>query len=134
MLVITGVWLSVLGVLAVIAGLADSRRVQRLRRTGVMDWATVVRSASGPGDRPDEHSPATIQFALADGRVVEQIFPRSGRAVAPKSGRKILVWYDPADPADVLVYGRYGTRVNRFFIAVGCMLLVAGAALASLVH
>jgi hypothetical protein len=134
MLVITGVRLSVLGVLAAIAGLADSRRVQRLRGTDVMDWATVVRSASGPGDRPDQPSPATIQFALADGRVVEQILPRSGRAAAPKSGQKILVWYDPADPADVLVYGRFGTHIDRIFIVGGCILLVAGAAIAALAH
>jgi Protein of unknown function (DUF3592) len=134
MLVITGVWLSVLGALAAIAGLADRRRVQRLRRTGVMDWATVVARAIRPGERPDGSSPAIIQFPLADGRVVERILSRSGRAVTPEPGQKILVWYDPADPADVLVYGRYGTRVDRFFIAVGCILLVAGAALASLAH
>jgi hypothetical protein len=42
-----------------------------------------------------------------------------------------VLWY-PADPADVLVYGRFGTRVDRFFITVGCILLVAGGAVASL--
>jgi hypothetical protein len=57
MLVVTGVWLSLVGALAAIAGLADSRRVRRLRRTGVKDWATVVRSPVRPGDSDEGLSP-----------------------------------------------------------------------------
>jgi hypothetical protein len=78
--------------------------------------------------------PAMIRFSLADGRVVEQIFPTSGRASTLNAGQKILVWYDLADPADVLVYGRRGKRVDGIFIAIGCVLFVAGTAIAALGH
>ena len=129
MLVVTGAWLSLVGALAAIAGLADSRRVRRLRRNGVKDWATIVGSGIGPGDSAEVPSPEMIRFSLADGRVVEKILPNPGRA-----GQKILVWYDPDDPADVLVYGRQGRRVDGIFIAIGCVMFVAGAAIAALGH
>ncbi len=42
----------------------------------------------------------------------------------------MLVWYDPADPQDVLVYGREGRIANRLFLAAGLLFLVIGAGIA----
>ena len=35
-----------------------------------------------------------------------------GRARRLKVGQKVLVWYDPADPSDMLVYGQLVPREN----------------------
>jgi hypothetical protein len=41
----------------------------------------------------------------------------------------VLVWYDPADPQEVLVYGREGRIANRLFLAAGLVLIGVGIAL-----
>ena len=38
----------------------------------------------------------------------------------------MLIWYDPADPDDVLVYGRWGRTADRAFLTVGLLLIVVG--------
>jgi hypothetical protein len=42
----------------------------------------------------------------------------------------VLVWYDPADPGDVIVYGSDGRWSDRLFIAAGSVAVVAGTILA----
>ena len=73
-----------------------------------------------------------IQYALPDGQVVERISPQPARkAAALRPGQHVLVWYDLADPQDVLVYGREGRIANRLFVAAGLALIGAGIALFS---
>jgi hypothetical protein len=136
MLVITGLVLALGGALAAIAGLTDMRRMRRLRRSGVKEWATVVHPAAQPPRRGDDLGPlpAMLRYSIADGRVAEQVFPRSGEADTLDRDQKILVWYDPADPSDVLVYRRHGDRASVVFLAAGCALVAAGLAIAALGH
>jgi hypothetical protein len=42
----------------------------------------------------------------------------------------VLVWYDPADPGDVLVWGREGRRSDRVFLAAGLLVVAVGLAIA----
>ena len=39
----------------------------------------------------------------------------------------MLVWYDPADPQDVLAYGREGRIANRLFLTAGLLFMLIGA-------
>jgi len=85
-----------------------------------------------PGPR-DAESPRRnlIQYPLEDGRVIERLCPRPVRkAAAPAAGQKLLVWYDPADPTDVLVNGSDGRYGDLVFLAVGLSFIVFGLALA----
>jgi hypothetical protein len=136
MLVITGLVLALAGALAAIAGLTDMRRMRRLRRSGVKEWATVVHPAAEPPRRGDDSGPlpAMLRYSLADGHVVEQVFPRPGDVGTPDREQKVLVWFDPDDPSDVLVYGRHGNRANALFLAAGCALVAAGLAIAGHGH
>ena len=47
-------------------------------------------------------------------------------------GQKVLVWYDPADPQDVLVYGRDGRIADLGFVLAGTVFVLAGAAIAAI--
>jgi hypothetical protein len=61
-----------------------------------------------------------IQYALTDGQVVERLSPvPASKAAALRPGQRVLVWYDPADPHDVLVDGREGRLADRPFVADG---------------
>jgi len=72
-----------------------------------------------------------LQYALADGRMVERPAPAAGRKPVPaEPGRTVLIWYDPADPDDVLVYGRWGRAVDRAFLATGILFILLGVAVA----
>ncbi len=46
----------------------------------------------------------------------------------------MLIWYDPADPDDVLVYGRWGRAVDRAFLIVGLLLILIGTAISVAGH
>jgi hypothetical protein len=41
----------------------------------------------------------------------------------------VLIWYDPADPADVLVYGQQGRVSDLVFLIGGAALILFGAAI-----
>ena len=107
------------------------RQSRRLRRDGVSAWAVAVPPAVPTGEQPDWPPHRTmIQYALPDGQVVERISPQPARkAAALRPGQHVLVWYDPADPQDVLVYGREGRTANRLFLAAGLVLIGVGLAL-----
>jgi hypothetical protein len=136
MLIIYGVWLALAGALAALAGLSGMRRVRRLRRGGVMVWATPVTPAEAE-QRPSAGSRghALIQYTLADGRVLEQRVPAPPRRSASlRPGKKVLVSYDPEDPGDVLVYGRWGRAADRAFVTTGVLGILIGAGIATLGH
>jgi Protein of unknown function (DUF3592) len=128
---VVAAWICLAGVLAGLAGLASLRQTRKLRRAGKTAWATIVPAADEPPEKAGRQPRRVmVQFALPDGRVIELPCPRAAGAPDLEPGHKILVWYDPADPADVLVYRRGGRLADGLFIAAGCALLVAGIAVA----
>ena len=57
--------------------------------------------------------------------------PAAGfKAARLQAGQKVLVWYDPKDPGDILVYGRWGRAADSAFIATGAFLVLTGLWLA----
>jgi Protein of unknown function (DUF3592)/Mu transposase, C-terminal len=130
-MVVFGVWLVLAGAIAALAGQAGTARRRRLRGRGLTAWAMVLPTPADPAD--PEHRPAgvSVQFALRDGRVIERGYARPGRrSRAPQPGQRVLVWYDPADPADVLVYASDGRWSDRAFVAMGVLLIVGGSSIA----
>jgi hypothetical protein len=134
MLTVIGILLAVPGGLAVLTGASAMYRVRRLRRAGVATWALALAPAmSGDGDWQSAGPPREmlIQYTLADGRVFERATLASAGRKAPLTpGQKVLVWYDPEDPDDVLVYGRWGRFADRAFIAAGTLFVLIGGWLA----
>jgi hypothetical protein len=126
MAVAVGVWMALAGALALLVGLAARHHARRLRRDGVRVWAVTMRQSLDDGGEQ-----VTMRYPLADGRAVERPVPaRTKRAAPLLPGDKVLIWYDPADPAEVLVYGREGRVSDLAFVVVGVILILAGAALA----
>ena len=137
MAVAVGVWIALAGALAVLVGLSARRRVRRLRDSGVKVWAMAVphpapgNSPSGNSPDPDGSEQVMLQYTLTDGRVLERPVTAS-RARPLTPGQKVLIWYNPDDPADVLVYGRDARKSDVTFIAVGLAFILAGSILAIL--
>jgi len=132
MLIVIGVWFALAGGLAVLAGLTGMRRARRLRRGGSPVWAVALPQPISK-DQEAGGSPGRtmIQYTLADGRVVERVSPGSARkATMLRPGQKVLVWYDPDDPQDVLVYGREGRAADLAFVIAGALFIVLGTGLA----
>jgi hypothetical protein len=154
MLIVIGIWLAVAGGVAALAGLSGMHRVRRLRGAGVATWALPVpEPVSGPeepvpgpepapgpepvsGPGPPAGSPLRVllQYRLADGRVLERSArARAANKVPLRPGEPVLIWYDPADPDDILIYGRWGRGADRAFLAAGTLLVLTGVALAAAV-
>ncbi len=130
-----GVWFALAGAIAALAGLSGMRRSRRLRRDGLSAWAVAV-SPAVPAADPSDGSPrrTLIQYSIPDGRVVERISPRPARKAASlRPGQQVLVWYDPEDPEDVLVYGREGRAADRVFVAVGVLFVLIGTGIAGFI-
>jgi hypothetical protein len=51
-----------------------------------------------------------------------------------RPGQKVLVWYDPDDPQDVLVYGREGRVADLVFVIAGALFIALGAGIAASGH
>jgi Protein of unknown function (DUF3592) len=134
MAILTGLLLALPGALAVLAGLAGMHRVRRMRRTGVTTWAVAAAAPRSSDEQPAGSSrPQLLQYRLADGRILEHAAPAPARRSASlQPGQKVLVWYDPDDPADILVYGRWGRSADRAFVAAGSLFIAIGAGLAAL--
>jgi hypothetical protein len=132
MSILVGVLVALPGGLAALAGVAAMHRRRWLRRGGVTTWAMAVPSPVATDEHGSRLPPRTlIQYQLTDGTVMEQICPRpAGRAASLQPGQKVLIWYDPADPQDVLVYGREGRRADRAFVLVGALLILVGTGIA----
>ena len=127
MAVVIGLWFAAPGFVAALSGLTARGRVRRLRRSGRSAWAMVV-PAPIDADAPRRN---LIQYPLEDGRVIERLCPLPVRkATAPVAGQRLLVWYDPADPTDVLVNGWDGRYQDLVFLAVGVSFLVFGVSIA----
>lgn len=127
-----GVWLAAVGCLAALVGLSSMRRLRRLRSRGVAVWAMAVPSPA-PARAEERGDRTLLQYALEDGRVVEQMWPcgiRRGAKLAP--GDRVLIWYDPIDPHDVLVFGREGRGSDWAYVTAGTLLIVAGILVAAL--
>jgi hypothetical protein len=63
-------------------------------------------------------------------RVLEETL--TGKAAALLPGERVLIWYDPTDPADVLVHGRQRRLSDLVLLAVGVFFVAAGAVTAIL--
>jgi Protein of unknown function (DUF3592) len=129
---VIGFWFAFVGGVAALAGLTARHRARRLRRSGQSAWAIVVPSPAAPGEPPSStRHRHLIQYPLADGRVIEQFCPRPLRnAAAPRVGQQVPVWYNPADPSDVLVNGWDGRLSDLAFLAVGVFFIVLGLGVA----
>jgi Protein of unknown function (DUF3592)/Mu transposase, C-terminal len=136
MSILIGIWFALVGGLAVLAGLSGMRHGRRLRRDGLSTWAIAVPPPVLASDRPGGSPRRTlIRYTLTDGRVVERISPEPARRAASlRPGQKVLVWYDPEDPQDVLVYGREGRFADRAFLAVGVLFMIVGTGTAAFIH
>jgi hypothetical protein len=131
-MVVYGVWLALSGGIAWLAGLAGARRRRRLRSSGRIAWAMVLPTPSARDEAAPGRPGISVQFALDDGRVIERAHGRRARrSAALRPGQRVLVWYDPEDPGDVLVYGSDGRWSDRTFLAVGLVLVVVGVLLAT---
>jgi hypothetical protein len=117
-----GIWMALSGVVPTLAGLTSLRRARRLRRRGVQAWAAAVPDSSSNGDRG-----TVLQYRLPDGRTFEQ--PGAGKTAALLPGERVLIWYDPADPQDILVQGHDGRVSDVVFVIAGAALVAAGAVL-----
>jgi len=136
MLIVIGVWFALAGGVAALAGLTGMRRTRRLRRGGSPVWAVALPGQVSMDEEPGGSPGRTvIQYTLADGRVVERPSPGPARKAAMlRPGQKVLVWYDPDDPQDVLVYGREGRAADLAFVIAGVLFIVLGAGLAAVGH
>jgi Protein of unknown function (DUF3592) len=131
MLIIVGAWFAVAGGLAVLAGLAGRWRSRRLRSAGSPVWARIVAGPVPPW--PPDGSPVRpmLQYMLADGQMMERIAPgRARKAGRLRPGQPVLIWYDPADPDDILVFGHEGRAANIAFVITGLLLILTGGWLA----
>jgi hypothetical protein len=130
MQVMIGLVFAFAGGVAALAGMTARSRVRRLRRSGRSAWAMVVPAPISADDGESARR-NVIQYLLEDGHVIERLCPRPIRkAASPRVGQRVPIWYDPADPTDVLVNGWDGRYVDRAFLAVGLFFIVFGMAIA----
>jgi hypothetical protein len=117
-----------------LAGLSAMRHWRTLRATGVPVWAMAVPAPASAADRREGLARRPmIQYALADGRVIERTCPGSVRKAAKLApGERVLVLYNPLDPQDVLLHGRDARLGDRALVAAGVLCAFAGAAIAVL--
>jgi hypothetical protein len=134
--VLIGALFALPGALAVLAGLSGRHRARRLRRGGSSAWALALPMPLPAGQRPEEPPDRLLlQYTLADGRVLEQLAPRrAGKSAPLHPGEKVLIWYDPEDPREVLVYGREGRASDRVFVIAGALFILLGVGFAAIGH
>ena len=128
MAIAVGVWIAFAGALALLVGVAARRHGRRLRTNGVRTWATAVRRPSP--NHPQGRPRVSLQYTLAGGQVLERPVPVRW-AARLSAGEKVLVWYDPEDPADVLVYGRDASPSDLAFMIAGLAFIVIGSLIAA---
>jgi hypothetical protein len=133
MLILMGIWLAAGGAVACLAGYAGIRSARRLRRWGVSTWALVVpRPRSSEGDAGGRSGGTLIQYSLAGGQVLERYAPRRiGRSSWLSPGERVLVWYDPGDPQNVLLSGRASGVADIAFVLAGMAFVLIGVVIAA---
>jgi hypothetical protein len=131
--VLVGIWFALAGGVAALAGLYGIRRARRLRSDGVRTWGMAIRPPASPDKEPDgSRGQFLVQYTLADGRVMERITPLPARKQPVlRAGQQVLVWYNPEDPDEVLIYGRETRLADRVFLAAGVLFILIGAGLAA---
>ena len=123
-MVVLGVIMIFGGLLSLGAGVADRRARRRIRKSGVAVWATAVSAPTSREDSPSAYRPL-LRFTTEDGRAVEAFSPVAPTASRPLAdGQRVLVHYDPADPAQVVVHGT-GPYSEVFFILLGAVAIAA---------
>src|SRR5581483_2149056 len=128
---VTGIWMAVAGAVAALAGLSGSRRIRRLRATGLTAWAVAVPRPVSADRRRGRAGRVPFQYELADRRVLERVVFVTGKTAASlRAGEKVLLWYDPGDPQDVLVSGREGRISDTVLVIAGMLFILAGAGIA----
>jgi hypothetical protein len=129
MAVALGILLAVVGGIAALAGFTAERRADRLRSSGHTAWATVVAAPAGDSDDSGDGAAGRV---LLQYRVQDAVIERPASGLAP--GGTVLVWYDPADPGEILVFGRDGRLSNAAFATVGILFILGGAAIGGFGH
>ncbi len=128
---VTGIWMAVAGAVAALAGLSGLRRIRRLRATGLTAWAVAVPRPVSADRRRGRAGRVPLQYELADRRVLERVVFVTGKTAASlRAGEKVLLWYDPGDPRDVLVSGREGRISDTVLVIAGMLFILAGAGIA----
>ena len=77
---------------------------------------------------PSGERGTALQYRLPDGRTLERL--GAGKTAALLPGERVLIWYDPADPDDILVRGPDGRVSDLVFVIAGTLLVAAGAVIA----
>lgn len=114
--------------MSLIAGIADWRRVRHIRAAGETAWAMIVAAPRHPEYEPSAYRPL-LRFETSEGRPVEVFSPLPPTRRRPLTeGRRILVYFDPADPTQVLIHGGR-QRAGVVIIALGIAAIV-GAVIA----
>jgi hypothetical protein len=133
MLIIMGIWLAAGGAVACLAGYAGIRSARRLRRWGVSTWAMVVpRPRSSEGEVGQQSGGTLIQYSLAGGQMLERYAPRRmGKPGWLSPGERVLVWYDPDDPQNVLLSGRATSVTDLAFLLAGMTFILLGVVMAA---
>ncbi|MGD0559198.1 MAG: DUF3592 domain-containing protein [Streptosporangiaceae bacterium] len=117
-----GVWFGLAGGLAVLVAVTSRVRTRRLCRSGVQVWGTAVSGVSDVSDG----GRVLVRYALPDGALLERPTTdplRKSRALLP--GQRVLVWYDPADPWESIVFGRDGKLSDGVLLTVGLAMIAA---------
>ncbi|MFD9718340.1 hypothetical protein [Streptomyces sp. NPDC059076] len=119
---IFAVFTAMAGLVAMLAGAYGLRHTRRI--TGSCYFALALVKPPPPGAlRP------LLTYETLDGRVVETVSPV---ALDATSG-SVRLWYDPADPYDVVIDGHQRTALDRALIAAGVVLLALALGLAAAV-
>lgn len=103
-------------------GLTGVRRTRALHRRGAKAYGQVVRLATSSGQNGILYHPV-VQWTTADGRPMERTAMIGKSMVLNfRPGRRVLVHYDPRDPARMAIEG-YGSGAEWLFCVLGALLL-----------
>jgi hypothetical protein len=112
----------IIGVVFVIVGRSNRRRVDRLRRVGRKTVAEVVghqhRRSQDGGSTPYP----IVQFRAPDGRLVTADTDFGG-TFAPGIGEQVEILFDPARPEEVHLDNPTSDKVVRLFEVLGWIML-----------
>jgi hypothetical protein len=127
--VVVAAFLALGGLAAYLVGVGSLAETRRLHRVGVLVWALVKSRPAVRGDTTGASAPL-LQFSTEQGAVLEVFSPvPSSRSRPLVDGAMVRIAYDPADPRKVLVLGRERRGVDRAFMVLGALLVLAALVL-----